>query len=64
MAEQILHTYISLLSHPILSRVLPPSAKTPKKKIRFGKDAYTQYTDRDNAMNVNYTAVIWIYDSI
>ncbi len=35
-----------------------------QKQIRFGKDAYTQYTGGDNAMNVNYTAVIWRYDSI
>lgn len=29
-----------------------------QKQISFVKDAYTQYTGRDNAMNVNYTAVI------
>lgn len=58
------HRGISQRSNLFLSPLCSQLQRRQQKQIRFGKDAYTQYTGGDNAMNVNYIAVIWRYDSI
>lgn len=66
MAAQILHAdeLLSDLTYFPLPRA-PDSSEDSESRLDLEKkDAYTQYTGGDNAMNVNYTAVIWRYDSI
>lgn len=67
VAAQILHMDDFFFFTPsgisLISLLHPTSAKS-RLDLENRRDAYTQYTGGDNAMNVNYPALIWRYHSI